>query len=62
MPVSSSALEQALAEAGRAHHDYETVVLRGVRDELWPGFYPPSSSAVSVALPPPAGSHASSRR
>lgn len=39
MPVSSSALEQALAEAGRAHHDYETVVLRGVRDELWPGFY-----------------------
>ena len=34
-----SAVEQALAEAGRAHHDYETVVLKGVRDELWPGFY-----------------------
>jgi hypothetical protein len=34
-----SALEQALADAGRAHHDYETVVLQGVRDELWPGFY-----------------------
>ena len=34
-----SALEQALGAAGRAHHDYETVVLNGVRDELWPGFY-----------------------
>src|SRR6478736_2165425 len=39
MPVNPSALEQALFEAGRAHHDYETVVLNGVRDELWPGFY-----------------------
>lgn len=34
-----SALAQALADAGNAHHDYETVVLKGVRDELWPGFY-----------------------
>jgi hypothetical protein len=34
-----SALAQALADAGSAHHDYETVVLNGVRDELWPGFY-----------------------
>ncbi len=34
-----SVLEQALADAGRAHHDYETVILNGVRDELWPGFY-----------------------
>ncbi len=33
------ALERALADAGRAHHDYETVVLNGVRDALWPGFY-----------------------
>lgn len=32
-------LDQALADAGRAHHDYETVVLKGVRDALWPGFY-----------------------
>jgi hypothetical protein len=39
MSLSPAALEQALAEAGRAHHDYETVVLKGVRDELWPGFY-----------------------
>jgi len=34
-----SLLEQALTDAGRAHHDYETVVLDGVRDELWAGFY-----------------------
>ena len=33
------ALEQALIDAGRTHHDYETVVLNGIRDELWPGFY-----------------------
>ncbi len=39
MLPSRSALEQARADAGRAHHDYETVVLKGVRDELWPGFY-----------------------
>jgi hypothetical protein len=39
MLPSRSALEQALADAGRSHHDYETVVLKGVRDELWPGFY-----------------------
>ena len=39
MPPNQSTLEQALIDAGRAHHDYETVVLKGVRDELWPGFY-----------------------
>jgi hypothetical protein len=39
MLLSLFALEQALADAGRAHHDYETVILKGVRDELWPGFY-----------------------
>lgn len=32
-------LRDSLAAAGRAHHDYEQVVLNGVRDELWPGFY-----------------------
>ena len=37
--MNATSLEQALADAGRAHHDYETVVLGGVRDELWPGFY-----------------------
>ncbi len=32
-------LEKALTEAGSAHHEFEKVVLEGVRDELWPGFY-----------------------
>jgi hypothetical protein len=32
-------LENALGDAGRAHHDYETAVLDGVRDQLWSGFY-----------------------
>ena len=33
------ALEKALAAAGKAHHDYETHILGGVRDEQWPGWY-----------------------
>ena len=32
-------LEEALAAAGKAHHDYETNILGGVRDEQWPGWY-----------------------
>jgi len=32
-------LEKELSEAGSAHHEYEQVSLKGVRDELWPGFY-----------------------
>ncbi|MBT8399017.1 MAG: hypothetical protein KJO98_00955 [Rhodothermia bacterium] len=32
-------LRDCLAAAGRAHHDYEQKVLKGVRDELWSGFY-----------------------
>ncbi len=36
---SKSALAGALAAAGAAHHDYEKFVLKGVRDELWAGFY-----------------------
>lgn len=36
---SHDSLRQALTDAGAAHHDYEQVVLAGVRDELWPGFY-----------------------
>ena len=32
-------IEKALTEAGSAHHEYEQIVLRGVRDVLWPGFY-----------------------
>jgi hypothetical protein len=38
LPMKSG-LEQALAAAGSAHDDYERVVLKGVRDELWAGFY-----------------------
>ncbi len=34
-----SALVEALAAAGGVHHEYEKLVLKGVRDELWPGFY-----------------------
>ena len=36
---SPEELAKALADAGSAHHDYEQVILGGVRDELWPGFY-----------------------
>ena len=32
-------LEQALAAAGFAHHEFETRFLAGVRDEMWPGWY-----------------------
>ncbi len=32
-------LERALSEAGSAHHEYETVTLNGIRDQLWSGFY-----------------------
>lgn len=36
---SQSELQQALRDAGSAHHEYEVVTLNGVRDEHWPGFY-----------------------
>ena len=36
---SKDDLARALTDAGSAHHDYEQVILGGVRDELWPGFY-----------------------
>ena len=29
----------ALEAAAQAHHDFETVTLRGRREELWAGFY-----------------------
>jgi len=32
-------LEKALSEAGAVHHEYETVTLNGIRDQLWSGFY-----------------------
>ena len=36
---SREALQQALSDAGAAHHDYEQVVLKGEPDAQWPGFY-----------------------
>lgn len=32
-------LKEALAAAGRAHHDFESRYLGGVRDEAWSGWY-----------------------
>lgn len=32
-------LVDALAAAGAAHHEFESVALNGERDELWAGFY-----------------------
>jgi uncharacterized protein len=36
---SDSAIAEALSAAGSAHHQYEQTALKGVRDELWAGFY-----------------------
>lgn len=36
---SDSDLAEALFAAGAAHHEYEQTALKGVRDELWSGFY-----------------------
>jgi uncharacterized protein len=36
---SDSAIAEALSAAGSAHHEYEHTALKGVRDELWAGFY-----------------------
>ena len=36
---NQAALEQALRDAGSAHHDFEQVTLKGVSDDLWAGFY-----------------------
>lgn len=38
-PPSDSALAEALSAAGSTHHEYEQTALKGVRDELWAGFY-----------------------
>ncbi|MEZ4522015.1 MAG: hypothetical protein R3A46_10295 [Thermomicrobiales bacterium] len=32
-------IRTALKAAGSSHHEFETVYLNGVRDELWPGYY-----------------------
>lgn len=36
---SVETLRSALSKAGAAHHDYEMVYLRGVRDAHWAGWY-----------------------
>ena len=36
---SREELVKALQAAGTAHHDFETNVLHGVRDEHWAGWY-----------------------
>src|SRR5258707_3140310 len=38
-PPFDSDLAEALSAAGSAHHEYEQTALKGVRDELWAGFY-----------------------
>lgn len=37
--MARSEIVDALVAAGKAHHEFETVTLGGVRDELWAGFY-----------------------
>ena len=39
MTPSPEQLREALAAAGKAHHDYEQNALGGQRDAQWPGFY-----------------------
>jgi hypothetical protein len=36
---SKSELAQALSAAASAHHEIEQTALKGVRDDLWAGFY-----------------------
>ena len=38
LPLDSE-LAEALSAAASAHHEYEQTALKGVRDELWAGFY-----------------------
>ena len=38
-PPFDSDLAEALTAAGSAHHEFEQTALKGVRDELWAGFY-----------------------
>lgn len=38
-PPARQDLEDALAAAGAAHHEYEVNLLGGKRDEQWPGWY-----------------------
>ncbi len=37
--MERSDIVSALEAAAHAHHEFESVALNGVRDELWAGFY-----------------------
>lgn len=37
--MDADQIRAALKAASSAHHEFETVALGGVRDELWAGFY-----------------------
>ena len=37
--ITEKELVEALSAAGSAHHEFETVYLKGVYDEAWPGWY-----------------------
>ena len=36
---SKEKLKNAFEKAGEAHHEYELVILDGIRDKFWSGFY-----------------------
>ena len=36
---SRDEIKSALEAAGASHHEFETIYLKGVRDELWSGYY-----------------------
>jgi hypothetical protein len=36
-PATNSAIAEALAATGSAHHEYEQIALKGLCDELWAG-------------------------
>jgi hypothetical protein len=38
-PPYESDLAEVLSAAGSTHHEYEQTALKGVRDEVWAGFY-----------------------
>ena len=36
---SRDEIREALEAAGESHHEFEVTYLKGVRDELWSGYY-----------------------
>ena len=37
--INRYALQQTLESAAAAHHEYQTVALKGALDQQWPAFY-----------------------